>query len=328
VRARRGYTRGRVGRLVVAIVLSIGLAACDHPIPARDGGGDDVGRADAGPGLPVMVASDGVDLVDRTLPHAPRPPDWSCLDAGMPETPGPFGMRPMRVVVWRANAPLVGACVRAYAGDVDPADACAASDPRTDELGDVTISAPLTGPATFRILPVEGLSSTSTVADSLYFAVADASPGLVAIPAAAISEATLHLGLGARPPGTAVVGVVVNDCMGAGIYGATLRLARADGSEITARDGARTIYTDGASHFDTTLGWTHSDGIAGAMNVPVSSPGEVVYAEVFGRFDDGSLPALVACARMQLLPDGNTLASPIPIGRAGSSTCPVLPVSP
>lgn len=307
------------------------LAACGSPGVPTDAALDQ-GAPDAGlewPELQFGATADPTD-VHRIGPDA-VPADYSCLDVGTAPIPGLVRSVSLVVQEFQTRAPRMGACVHIYADNrVVPSDTCAATDLHTDAMGIVTFDMPVQSPFAARIFPAMGASDADTILESETFDIV-AAPTPPAVPYVIVypSRQTYNLvaPLWARSvvAGAGIIGVRILDCLGRAVYGARVRLARADGTYVTfgtSRTDPFVGYFDAGNLPSRTQQWTHIGALAALGNVRLSEPGEPVLIEVWGRPPGASEPRVVGCGGVQLVGDGAAFLVELRPLRADSPTCP------
>lgn len=321
------------------LVVVLALSACADPTavpPAIDAGSD----TPPPPPLewPELVVGATVDPDDPTRagPDA-APADLSCLGTWDYEPPGPATPLRLSFALDVSMTPVGEAvCVRPYLDDVvGPPSPCASTDLLVDAAGSIEVSPLGDAPFALRVFPSAGASPDTTNDDTI----AELLVGLTASayraigPDAAISVFTRAtttaipalLGRGAARD-SAIVAVVLTDCDGGGIFGARLRVARADGTYVlegSARTDPATFYFPGAGSFDPDQTWTHISGVAGMLNVPVPADGSPLFVEAWGRPAGESEPRVVGCSLLPVEPDTLSAAYMVPL-RASGPRCPGL----
>jgi hypothetical protein len=317
---------GRAVKRSFGPALLVLAASCVSPLPHRDAAVDAVSPRDAGHAPPVLVTASRPDPSDRVLPVSPRPADLSCLGTRTLLPRGDLVPTPMTLRDIRTGSTITGLCAHVYLGDVVPSDACATDDPRSGPDGMLTLSAPMVGPFHLRLFPQHGVAALESFQDTTYYDVRPATLGVVTgISTALLNEAALAGG-GIRDPARANVGVFLLDCSGHPVYGAELRLLRADGSPIEPGAGAGAVlYGNGASEVSATQPWTHIDGLAAATNVEVRTPGERIFVELVGRAHADDDLTIVACETVQLMAGAVSIPAAMGPRRADGPHCPELP---
>lgn len=307
------------------LALALAAAACATPRVRSDTGPEASAAPDAARPAPVLVTGTQPDPDDPVLPSSPRSAELSCLGHATftPPASATLGVTLVDVATGDPGADL---CAHVYPGPIGPGDTCAAGDPRADASGQLTVTIPLDARFALRLFPHAGATALDSYPDTTFF---DASAGalrvapLVSI--ASINELALASGV-PRDPARAAVTVIAVDCRGLALYGAELRLVRADGTAVVPGvDAGPITYGDGSRRFTPSQPWTHVDGLAGIANVEVREPGETVWLEVLGRLHAQDEPMLVGCEAVQLVPGGAALVSALGPLRADAPVCPEAP---
>lgn len=303
-----------VRRLAISVLLA---TACSAPAPTADGGADAPAPLDAGLELPVLTVGDGM------------PPDWSCLGVATTPPRGDTTSWTLRMTDFASGAPAVGVCAHVYEQDAPlaPDETCAPGDPRVASDGTLVLDVPATGLFRLRTFAQAGLSALDSFVDVLFFdhlGPATGSGGLT-LSEATLNEVARQSGR-ARDASAGAVGVAARDCMLRGLAGAEVRLARADGTPIAlGGDGAVRMYRPAqTSSFEATQPWTSGDGVALFENVPITTPGEPIFVEVWGRRTPEGTPEIVGCTSVRLVAGAVSAAALLVPLRVDGPACPGL----
>jgi hypothetical protein len=128
-------------------------------------------------------------------------------------------------------------------------------------------------------------------------------------------------------PDSATILTQVRDCYGQLVFGTEVRLVRADGTyyEIdTTEGGIRRAYFDGRMFPSATQPFTHVDGTAAWVNIPITEGDSVeTWVEVWARLALDEPMRVVACDSMRTRTDGGSTIQLMPL-RAGETRCPAL----
>jgi hypothetical protein len=291
-----------------AAALAFATLACGAPEPAIDAG------SDAGPPpleWPELAVGTTVDPVDDHLigPDA-QPPDLSCLGVWEAPEPGALTTTTIRVTRNSTEFGIPDFCLRPYPDDiVGPATPCGTDDLRTDADGFADV--PVYGDALFslRFFAHEGVTSSEDTLPVLHLHLTPSVTEDLLAPTRSILTA-VSLGInGELAPGRAVVAFLVTDCARRPLFGARIRIARADGTYLEPgleRVDVKEGYFDASALADPRQFWTHIGGIGGYMNLPVEAG--PVFVEVWGRRPGSDELEVIGCSTAVLEPDtGSTL---------------------
>ena len=317
-------TMSRLGLLLVLL-----LAPACGDTGGADAGARDAGPADAGVEWPELSIASTVDPIDdqRAGPDA-LPADLSCLGTWSWPPAGP--LQPLAMTINRlTGGPAAGLCVHAYLDDrIVASDTCQPTDPRTDAMGRVDLQAPGEGRFAIRMFPLDGPTDADSFDDVTAFHYRTTTPmdDIVTLARDFLNLIPIALGR-TRVSGTGIVGTQLFDCTGARLSGARLRVARADGTYVEdgpGRTDPRAFYFDAAESPGRRQPWSHINGYAGFVNIPLLEPGETVFVEIWGRPRGETEPRVVACEVAQIVPDGQALVYIFRPLRVDGPACPGL----
>ncbi|MCC7542923.1 MAG: hypothetical protein IT379_42295 [Deltaproteobacteria bacterium] len=279
------------------------------------------------PELSIGTAADPAD--PRRLGPGAMPADLSCLGVHTYEPPGPLVSATITVAEFQTGAPAKNACVHVSAdGRVVASDDCLDEDPRADAMGRVTADVAGAAPFAVRVFAMSGATDVETIDETLVFGATapERTAGVVYLSQASTSLIAFLLGRDASPS-NAAIGMALGDCAGRGIYGARVRVARADGTYVApgdARTDPRDLYFDVGNLPSRDQPWTHLNGFAGMLGVPVEEPGEDVLIEVWGRPAGEGQPRVIACERLQIVAGATSIYQALGVLRPDGPQCPGL----
>ena len=285
--------------------------------------------------LPVLQHGERYDDESRQHlidPATARLADYSCRGSVTAPARGPSVGFSIEVRDFQSGSPVPDVCLRLYADNSVPNESSCISSGGvvTGASGLASVNGPANGWFSVRVFPVAGVTPSSTVVQSIIHnqAAPSAAGGLATV--TAVSQATLDLiptiyGF-PRQAGTTVIVGRVFACSepSEGVYGASIRVARDDGSYIdegTSRTDPHYRYFDGSQFPEPSRRYTHVDGLYIVTQIPPGTGS--VFVEAWGRSTTTSMPVIIGCERARVFSDSVTEIEIGPLRRDGPP-CPGL----
>lgn len=293
-------------RLLVLVLGASG--ACSSPIVGTDAGAPptDAPAIDAPPtDAPAAPDTPGPVVPDVTH-EGGGPAAYACLGMRFRPAPGAAVTVPVHVSDLSNGAPGGAHTLHVFEDEAAPPATCDAAAPCVSfgtVAGNGSVMVPAGGFGTVRLLA--GAIAVDTIANHARAPLTAAQTWQLGYFSAEARDIALGaLGRDAAPGAAALSGTVI-DCAGLGVGEVTIRIFRADGTEIAAGP-ARTdpvvgYFPPAALTPTTALPRTSDDGRWAAANVPVATD-ERVRVEAWGNI--GGTPTLLSCETAAAMPGG------------------------
>ena len=253
--------------------------------------------------------------------------DFSCLGMNpVPSSTAAASDFALEVKDFENDFHTEGLRVQVFSNNKIDLDNCAAPncvEGMTNANGIVEMSSARGVPGTwyaYRVFAKMGTTRDNTAVDSVQFNEKVPAAG-ESVDGISVSIRTLDLiptvlGFN-REPGTAILAGRISDCNGTDVYGTSVKMFDADGTEIEEglkQSDPHFRYFDGDSFPSATQEFSHVDGLFSGANLPIpDGKSRNILVEVYGRLVGDQEPRLLARTEASIFPDTVTIINLDPL---------------